>query len=139
VQIAVGTEGHWAALCRVLTLEHDERFDTNAGRVTYFDDLIAVVNTALSTWNVVDVLEALTDAGVPAGKVRSMNEVYSWDQTRSQGLVVSVDHSTLGPIDIPGPPLRWFAGATEVTPTHHTAPPTLGEHTNAVLRWLADD
>jgi crotonobetainyl-CoA:carnitine CoA-transferase CaiB-like acyl-CoA transferase len=139
VQIAVGTEGHWAALCRVLTIEPDPRFDTNAGRVTYVDELIAVINGALSTRKVGEVLDALTVAGVPAGKVRSMDEVYSWDQTRSQGLVVSVDHSTLGPIDSPGPPLRWFDGATEVTPTHHTAPPTLGEHTNAVLRWLADD
>jgi formyl-CoA transferase len=139
VQIAVGTEGHWAALCRVLTIEPDPRVDTNAGRVTYVDELIAVINGALSTRKVGEVLDALTVAGVPAGKVRSMDEVYSWDQTRSQGLVVSVDHSTLGPIDIPGPPLRWFDGATEVTPTHHTAPPTLGEHTNAVLRWLADD
>ena len=139
VQIAVGTEGHWEALCRVLDLKADSRFDTNAGRVTFVDDLIAVINGSLSAWTVGDVLEALTAAGVPAGKVRSMDEVYSWDQTRSQGLVVSVDHSTLGTIDIPGPPLRWFDGATEVTPTHHTAPPTLGEHTNAVLRWLADD
>ena len=139
VQIAVGTEGHWAALCRVLALNPDPRFDTNAGRVTFVDDLIAAVNGSLSTWKAGDILEALTVAGVPAGKVRSTDEVYSWDQTRSQGLVVSVDHSTLGPIDIPGPPLRWFDGATEVTPTHHTAPPTLGEHTNAVLRWLADD
>ncbi|CAB4631527.1 unannotated protein [freshwater metagenome] len=139
VQIAVGTEGHWAALCRVLALNPDPRFDTNAGRVTFVDDLIAAVNGSLSTWKAGDILEALTVAGVPAGKVRSTDEVYSWDQTQSQGLVVSVDHSTLGPIDIPGPPLRWFDGATEVTPTHHTAPPTLGEHTNAVLRWLADD
>lgn len=139
VQIAVGTEGHWAALCRVLALNPDPRFDTNAGRVTFVDDLIAAVNGSLSTWKAGDILEALTVAGVPAGKVRSTDEVYSWDQTQSQGLVVSVDHSTLGPIDIPGPPLRWFDGATEVTPTHHTAPPTLGEHTIAVLRWLADD
>jgi len=139
VQIAVGTEGHWAALCRVLTIEPDSRFDTNAGRVTHVDDLISIINSALSTWKVDEVLEALTAAGVPAGKVRTMDEVYSWDQTRSQGLVVSVDHSTLGTIDIPGPPLRWFDGVTEVTPTHHSAPPTLGEHTTAVLRWLADD
>jgi crotonobetainyl-CoA:carnitine CoA-transferase CaiB-like acyl-CoA transferase len=138
VQIAVGTEVHWAALCRVLNLQHDERFDTNAGRVTFVEDLIGVINGALSTWKLGGVLDALNVAGVPAGKVRSMADVYSWDQTRSQGLVVSVDHSTLGSIDIPGPPLRWFDGATEVTPTHHTAPPTLGEHTNAVLRWLAD-
>ncbi|MEY4898251.1 MAG: hypothetical protein RL294_62 [Actinomycetota bacterium] len=139
VQIAVGTEGHWEALCRVLDLTADSRFDTNAGRVTFVDDLITVINGALSTWKLGDVLDALAAASVPAGKVRSVGDVYSWDQTRSQGLVVSVDHSTLGPIDIPGPPLRWFAGATEVTPTHHSAPPTLGEHTNAVLRWLADD
>jgi crotonobetainyl-CoA:carnitine CoA-transferase CaiB-like acyl-CoA transferase len=139
VQIAVGTEGHWLALCRVLALEPDSRFDTNAGRVTHVDDLIPVINRALSAWKVGEVIDALTAASVPAGKVRSMDEVYSWDQTRSQGLVVSVDHSTLGPIDIPGPPLRWFDGPIEVTPTHHTAPPTLGEHTNAVLRWLADD
>jgi formyl-CoA transferase len=123
----------------VLDLTADSRFDTNAGRVTFVDDLITVINGALSTWKLGDVLDALAAASVPAGKVRSVGDVYSWDQTRSQGLVVSVDHSTLGPIDIPGPPLRWFAGATEVTPTHHSAPPTLGEHTNAVLRWLADD
>ena len=139
VQIAVGTEGHWAALCRVLGLEPDARFDTNAGRVTHVDDLIEVINGALSAWTVGEVLDALTTAGVPAGKVRSMDEVYSWDQTRSQGLVATVNHSTLGTIEIPGPPLRWFDGATEVTPTNHAAPPTLGEHTNAVLRWLADD
>jgi crotonobetainyl-CoA:carnitine CoA-transferase CaiB-like acyl-CoA transferase len=139
VQIAVGTEGHWQALSRVLKLVPDSRFDTNAGRVTFVEDLIAVINAALSTWKVEEVLDALNVAGVPAGKVRSLDEVYSWDQTRSQGLVVSVDHSTLGSIEVPGPPLRWFDGATEVTPTNHTAPPTLGQHTNAVLRWLAGD
>jgi crotonobetainyl-CoA:carnitine CoA-transferase CaiB-like acyl-CoA transferase len=139
VQIAVGTEGHWQALNRVLKLGPDSRFDTNAGRVTFVEDLIVVINASLATWKIEEVLDALNVAGVPAGKVRSMDEVYSWDQTRSQGLVVSVDHSTLGSIDVPGPPLRWFDGATEVTPTNHTAPPTLGQHTNAVLRWLADD
>ena len=139
VQIAVGTEGHWKALCRVLGLEPDERFDSNAGRVTNVDDLISVINAALSAWTVSAVIDALTDAGVPAGKVRSMDEVYSWDQTLSQGLVVSVDHSTLGSIDIPGPPLRWFDGDTEITPTAHIAPPTLGQSTAAVLRWIESD
>jgi crotonobetainyl-CoA:carnitine CoA-transferase CaiB-like acyl-CoA transferase len=138
MQIAVGTEGHWRALCRVLGLEHDERFDTNRGRVEHRDDLIPVIEAALASWAIDDVLDALTEAGVPAGRVRSIDEVYSWDQTRSQGLVVPVEHSTLGSIEIPGPPLRWFDGATEVTPTAHAAPPTLGEHTDRVLRWIAE-
>lgn len=139
VQIAVGTEGHWAAMCRVLGIAHDSRFDTNAGRVENRDDLVAVINEALATRGLDEAIDALTDAGVPAGRVRSLDEVYAWDQTRSQGLVVEVDHATIGRIEIPGPPLRWFDGATEVTPTAHTAPPTLGQHTDAVLRWLADD
>lgn len=139
IQIAVGTEGHWNALCHVLQLNADERFATNAGRVEHGDELVNLINSALANGELDTTIDALTAAGVPAGRVRSLDEVYSWDQTRSQGLVVEVDHSTIGPIDIPGPPLRWFDGVTEVTPTGHTAPPTLGEHTNAVLQWLAND
>lgn len=139
LQIAVGTEGHWNALCRVLGIEADDRFATNAGRVEHRDELVSVINAALSTRDLDATIDELTAAGVPAGRVRSLDEVYSWDQTRSQGLVVEVDHSSIGRIEIPGPPLRWFDGTTEVTPTGHTAPPTLGEHTAAVLRWLADD
>ena len=138
VQIAVGNEGHWLGLCRVLELPEDPRFDSNANRVAHRDDLITVINSALSAWKLDELLVALTEAGVPAGKLRTMDEVYSWNQTRSQGLVVSVDHATLGPIEIPGPPLRWFDGEVEITPTSHSAPPTLGQHTDAVLRWLAE-
>lgn len=139
MQIAVGTDGHWRALCRVLQLPGDARFDSNRGRVEHRDELVGIIESALAEWAIGDVLVALNDAGVPAGRVRSMDEVYSWNQTRSQGLVIPVDHSTLGSIEIPGPPLRWFDGATEVTPTRHTAPPVLGEHTERVVRWLADD
>lgn len=139
VQIAVGTEGHWRSLCATLDLQPDERFSTNAGRVEHRDDLVTVINVALSTRGLDEVIEALTDAGVPAGRVRNIDEVYSWDQTRSQGLVVPVEHATLGTIEIPGPPLRWFDGETEITPTGHTAPPTLGQHTESVLRWLSTD
>ena len=35
-----------------------------------------------------------------------MDDVYSWEQTLSQGLLLSVDHSTLGSVDLPGSPIR---------------------------------
>ena len=72
------------------------------------------------------------EVGVPAGAIRSIDEVYEWDQTRSQGLVVDVEHPALGRIELPGPPLR-FEGAE---PAEHTAPPELGQHTRDVLAWL---
>ena len=49
-----------------------------------------------------------SDAGVPSGKVRTMDDVYTWDQTLSQGLLLSVDHATQGELKLPGlaDPLR---------------------------------
>jgi crotonobetainyl-CoA:carnitine CoA-transferase CaiB-like acyl-CoA transferase len=75
---------------------------------------------------------------VPAGKVRGLDEVYAWDQVASQGLLIDVDHPTLGRVTLPGPPLRFFAGdGTEVTRRDHAAPPTLDEDGAAIRAWLA--
>ena len=41
-------------------------------------------------------LDLLLAAGIPAGKVRSMDDVYAWDQVLSQGLVLDVDHPAYG-------------------------------------------
>ena len=58
--------------------------------------------------------------------------MYEWAQTRSQGLVISVDHPLLGEIELPGPVLR-FDGQP---PREHAAPPLLGQHDAAVRSWL---
>ena len=36
-----------------------------------------------------------------------MDDVYAWDQALSQGLLLSVDHATLGTVDLPGSPIRF--------------------------------
>jgi formyl-CoA transferase len=136
IQIAVGTEGHWQSLCDVLGIEPEVRFATNADRVNRHPELVEVLESALASRSSADVLAELESAGVPAGKIRTMDEVYAWEQTRSQGLVINVDHVTLGSIEIPGPALRWFDQSGEITPTAHRAPPTLGQHTASVLEWL---
>ena len=69
----------------------------------------------------------------PPGAIRSIDEVYAWDQTRSQGLVVEVDHPVLGPIELPGPPLR-FDDAPRRRP-HRPARPRR-RTTTTVLAWL---
>jgi formyl-CoA transferase len=79
----------------------------------------------------------LDAAGIPAGKVRTLDEVYDWDQTVSQGLLVEVEHPTLGAVTLPGPPLRFFATNRETTPRDHAAPPTLDQHGDAIRAWLS--
>jgi crotonobetainyl-CoA:carnitine CoA-transferase CaiB-like acyl-CoA transferase len=84
-----------------------------------------------------ELLVELDRIGVPAGRIRSIREVYDWEQTRSQALLIDLNHSTLGPITLPGPPLRFFdPDGTEVTRTDHLPPPVLGAVNDTVSDWL---
>jgi crotonobetainyl-CoA:carnitine CoA-transferase CaiB-like acyl-CoA transferase len=140
VQIAVGSEGLWQRLCTAFGLDASgEGVATNAERVAHRDDVIELVEAAFADWDAEPLLARLAEVGVPAGKVRTLDEVYGWDQTVSQGLLVDVEHPTLGRITLPGPPLRFFdAGGSEVTRREHAAPPTLGEDGAAIRAWLQE-
>jgi hypothetical protein len=72
--------------------------------------------------------------------VRPVDEVYGWDQTLSQNLLIDVDHASLGRVQLPGPPLRFFSatpdGESETTRRDHTAPPTLDGDGTAIRAWV---
>ncbi|MBA2444783.1 MAG: CoA transferase, partial [Nocardioidaceae bacterium] len=59
---------------------------------------------------------------------------------RSQGLVIDVEHESLGEIQLAGPPLRFFdPEGRETTPSVHKAPPTLDADGAEIRRWLATE
>ena len=138
VQIAVGSDALWRAACRALELDPAAPgLATNEQRVQHRDRLSALIEAALGDRSTTEVLALLANAGVPAGIVRSLDEVYAWPQLASQGLLIEVDHATLGPIDLPGPSLRFFAHpGDEVTRRAHGAPPALDQHGAAIRDWL---
>ncbi|KQX66664.1 CaiB/BaiF CoA-transferase family protein [Angustibacter sp. Root456] len=141
VQLSVGSEGLWRRLCAEFDIDPDtDGMRTNAERVAHRDDVIAVIERAFADHDSATLLERLATAGIPAGRVRTLDEVYEWEQTRSQGLLVDVEHPTLGPITLPGPPLRFFAAdGDETTKRDHAAPPLLDADHARVLAWLDDD
>lgn len=141
VQIAVGSEGLWQRLCAAFGLDPAaEGMATNPERVANRERVIEAVEAVFADWDAEPLLARLAEVGVPAGKVRTLDEVYAWDQTASQGLLVDVEHSTLGHLTLPGPPLRFFAGdGTEVTRRDHEAPPTLDEDGAAIRAWLKEE
>jgi crotonobetainyl-CoA:carnitine CoA-transferase CaiB-like acyl-CoA transferase len=137
VQVAVGSEGQWRTFAPIVGLDPaDARFAVNADRVAHRSELTAAIETAFATEPADVWLERLADKGIPAGKVRDFQQVYEWEQTLSQGLLIDVEHPTLGPIQLPGPPLRFddlpYAGARET----NLPPPRLGEHNESVRAWL---
>jgi len=68
-------------------------------------------------------------------EVKTIDQVYANDQVRQQGLVWSAEHSSLGPIELSGSPLRY--GRSQVGVRY--APPTLGEHSAQVRDELLHD
>lgn len=138
VQLSCGSESLWRRLCAEFGLDPDAAgLATNPERVQRRDEVVELLERTFADIGPEDLLARLAAAGVPAGKVRGVDEVYGWDQALSQGLLVDVEHATLGRVELPGPPLRFFApgrdGETETTRRDHAAPPVLDED-GAALR-----
>jgi crotonobetainyl-CoA:carnitine CoA-transferase CaiB-like acyl-CoA transferase len=133
LQIGVANQNLWRRFAVIVGIDpDDERFATIPDRSARRAELTAEIERALAADTRDNWLDRLAEAGIPAGAIRSIDEVYEWEQTRSQGLVIEVDHPRLGRIELPGPPIRFDGDA----PREHTAPPTLGQHTDSVLAWL---
>ncbi|RBY76038.1 CoA transferase [Geodermatophilus sp. TF02-6] len=142
VQLSCGSESLWRRLCAEFGLDPDAPgMATNGERVEHRQQVVELLERTFADTGPEELLARLSAAGVPAGQVRTLDEVYAWDQTRSQGLLVDVDHATLGRLSLPGPPLRFFTpgpdGETETTRREHAAPPVLGGSDEAIRAWLA--
>ncbi len=131
VQIGVANDGLWRKFAPAFGLDRPE-WQRNPDRVRDHDAVNAAVDAAFGRHEAAAVLAKLGALGIPAGRVRNLDEVYTWDQTRSQGLLIEVDHPALGRITVPGPPLRFDAGGRS-----HLPPPTLDQHGDAIRAWLA--
>jgi crotonobetainyl-CoA:carnitine CoA-transferase CaiB-like acyl-CoA transferase len=129
--VAVGNDGQFARLCRVLGLPEaaaDPRFATNADRVRHRDELAALLERALAARGAADWVAALADAGVPCGLVNDVGEAFALAERLGLGAEVEAGGvpQVANPIRLPSSPA-----------SYRLAPPALGEHTAEVLRWLA--
>jgi crotonobetainyl-CoA:carnitine CoA-transferase CaiB-like acyl-CoA transferase len=133
IQVGVANEPIWRRFAALLELDADDpRFATNSARMEHSDALDPLIGARLASDTAAVWLERFREHGIPAGEVRSLDQVYASPQVRSQGLIVETEHPTLGSIRTPGPPLRFDRSDTR----DHTAPPTLGEHSEAIRAWL---
>ena len=125
VQIAVGSEGLWKRFCEGFGLDPETPgMATNPQRVANSKRVKDMVQDAFALYGTDELLAKLDRIGVPAGRIRTIREVYEWEQTQSQGLLIDVEHATLGTITLPGPPLRFFDPErcrTHPSPAHRPA------------------
>jgi crotonobetainyl-CoA:carnitine CoA-transferase CaiB-like acyl-CoA transferase len=134
--VGVGTEPLWKSLVEVMNLQddvgRDERFSTNALRIKNREVLVPLLQEIFQRKPVASWLEKLAAAEIPAGPINTVAEALEDQQTRGRGLIVQLDHSTLGTAKSLANPIRF--SSTPVS--YRLPPPLLGEHTLEVLLSL---
>jgi formyl-CoA transferase len=135
LNIAVGSEGLWKRFAPLVDLDPDDpRFATNRDRVGRVDELEAAMAPALTAETMDAWMERLDAAGIPAGRILTIDQVYASPQVAHLGLVEEVEHPRLGRLRLPGSPLAYGrSGRTPVRP-----PPGLGEHDEELLGEAGD-
>jgi formyl-CoA transferase len=142
VQIACGNQTMWRRLCDEFGLDPDDPdYATNLNRLHNIDTLTEELERRFADLDRDAVLAQLTVAGIPAGRIRGIDEVYEWEQTRSQRLTINVEHATLGRLTLPGMAVRTFdmsatGELSESTRLEHDAPPLLDANGPAIRAWL---
>jgi formyl-CoA transferase/CoA:oxalate CoA-transferase len=127
--LAVGNDDQWRRFLTIAELPDEERFATNRQRVTRYDELRPFVADRLRTESRRHWIDRLTAAGVPCGSVRDLQELFADPQIAAREMIATLEHATIGPLKMLGVPVKLSDTAGSV----RTPPPTLGQHTDAVL------
>jgi crotonobetainyl-CoA:carnitine CoA-transferase CaiB-like acyl-CoA transferase len=107
-------------------LPGDARFATNTLRVTNRAALAAILSDSFASRSCADVIAACKAVNVPAGRVRTVEEVLASPEVAERGMV----YEAAGGVRFTGSPMHFSA-----TPVRKpSAPPALGEHSDAILR-----
>lgn len=133
IVVAAGNQKFWEGLCRAIgrpELASAEEFRTNEERVRNRDLLDRLLVQAFATRGTEEWTAALQAEGVPCAAVNDLEAVFSDPQVLHRGMVVDVDHPTVGRLRQVCPPFRFRS--------HHfnlqRPPPLKGEHTEEILR-----
>ena len=135
INLGVGNDGHWLRFCEVTgagDLAAEPAFATNSGRRAHRGEVNRGVEAVLAGWRTADILERLEAAGVPAGAVRTLDQVFEDPAIAARGMMVEVQHPVAGQITVTGSPWRIDGAPSPV----RLPPPVLGQHSAEILAQL---
>ena len=134
LNIGAPNQANWERLVRAIGREEllaDNRFKDNPSRLGAKTELnkeleITFVQHPRSHW-----MNVLEDAGVPAGPILDMKEVWSNEQIQARNMDVQLEHKTAGIVRNIG-----IVAKLSVTPgAIERSSPLLGEHTDEILEF----
>lgn len=141
IVVGAPNQPNWERLANVFSradlIERDEYKD-NASRLVNRADLEAELESTTNNKTTGEWLEALEEAGVPAGPILNMEQIWADPQVQDRGMEAALEHPTAGTIKNIGLAAKLYG-----TPGRITEPaPLLAQHTREVLLgagYTADD
>jgi crotonobetainyl-CoA:carnitine CoA-transferase CaiB-like acyl-CoA transferase len=136
--LAVGNDEQFRRMCDVIALPQmavDGRYATNPARVANHAALRDALAARLRERGRDEWIARLTAAGVPCGAVRDVADALADPQVAARRMIEAVEHAAAGVIRVLGVPVK----LSETPGAVRSAPPTLGQHTDTVLRELGFD
>ena len=134
--IAVGNNAQFDKFCRQVIerpdIVEDPRFATNVNRAKHRLELSPMLKALIAGFPRDLLLERLTAAGIPCGRVAGLHEALTSERTRRGGLLRDMPHPVTGTTPVFAPPYRMDGQRLPI----RSAPPTLGEGTREVLQQL---
>ena len=133
--LAIGNDGQFERFCQVAgcpELAEEARFKTMSQRIVHRAELIPLIAEVMRTRTKAEWIQVLEAATVPCGPINNMKEVFEDPQVRHRKLRVDIPHPLGGVAPVVASPLRLSKTPVE----YRLAPPTLGQHTEEVLRGL---
>lgn len=134
--IAVGNNAQFDKFCRQVIerpdIVEDPRFATNVERAKNRLMLGPMLKELIAGFARDVLLQRMTAAGIPCGKVAGLHEALTSERTRRGGLLQELPHPVAGSTHVFAPPYRLDGQRLPI----RNAPPTLGEGTREVLQQL---
>lgn len=135
--LAVGNDSQFKSFCAVAglgALPLDERYATNRKRVANRDELVPLIRQAMVGKTTDQWIDALEKANVPCGPINTLDRVFENPQVKHRGIVKQLDHPTAGTVPTVANPIKF----SKTPITDEKAPPMLGQHSDEILRKVAD-
>jgi len=132
INLGVGGDGHWRALCAALDQPEwaeNPDFARMEDRTARRDEVWSLLRPIFATRTSAEWIAILDEHDVPAGPIYRMNEVFDDPQVQHLAMAQTVRHRVRGDIRLVAQPFDLSRTPASLA----TAAPDAGEHTDEVL------